>query len=237
MNLHQLGRVLKQARIDKGFSVNEVAQRVGINRVTLYRYEDGQLENMSLAKFIKLTEVLEIKDWGNIRNLQFSLKESRQERELQKIMRRLKSKRQLSVLRFAKSQMATQVIHGRKAAQKKIIYADGVLSAGVGEFLDSNVEKVPVSVFEPIPQDYDYAFKINGHSMEPYYINGQIIFVKSAEEYRDGQIIAAVVDNNAFLKRLKQYPDHLELVSLNEEYPNVVVTSNDDYRILGSVLL
>jgi len=116
------------------------------------------------------------------------------------------------------------------------IEVDGVLSAGVGEYLDDNSEPFPVTVPAPVPDNYDYAFKINGSSMEPYYHDGQVVFIKKVGQYRDGQTVAAIYDGCAYLKRLAVDDDgYATLVSLNPDYPNVRIDDKEGIKLLGVV--
>lgn len=115
------------------------------------------------------------------------------------------------------------------------VSADGVLSAGVGEWLDGTDSGFMVKVKKPLPASYDYVFQINGHSMEPYFKDKQVVFAEEHEEYRNGQIVAAIVDGNAYLKRLDCDGEIMTLESLNPEYPNINVYEDDDYKILGVV--
>lgn len=154
-----------------------------------------------------------------------------------KVMRTLTTDRQQNVYTYAdnqlKEQQAGNVITMPTRDDKVELQANGVLSAGVGEFLDDSTEMFPVMVSKPIPDNFDYVFKVNGHSMEPTFEDGQIIFVTEHEEYRNGQIIAVVVDGCAYVKRLKYNNDSMTLISLNPAYPNVQVLEDDEYRILG----
>lgn len=114
------------------------------------------------------------------------------------------------------------------------VLADGVLSAGVGEWLDGSDKQFMVKVRKPLPASYDYVFQINGHSMAPYFKDQQVVFAEEHEKYRSGQIVAAIVDDNAYLKRLDCDGDSMTLESLNPEYPNINVYE-DDIRVLGVV--
>lgn len=155
----------------------------------------------------------------------------------EKTMQSLTPDRQQNVYNYADNQLKEQqdgkVVAMPVRDDKVELQANGVLSAGVGEFLDDSAETFPVMVSKPIPDSFDYIFKVNGRSMEPTFEDGQVIFVTEHEEYRNGQIIAVVVDGCAYVKRLKYTDDSMTLVSLNPAYPNVQVLEDDEYRILG----
>lgn len=156
------------------------------------------------------------------------------------IFNQLNLKRRRTVLKFAVKQLDEQrqenknVITFPNKHNTTTIEVDGVLSAGVGEYLDDNNEPFSVTVPAPVPDNYDYAFKINGSSMEPYYHDGQVVFIKKVGQYRDGQTVAAIYDGCAYLKRLAVDDDgYATLVSLNPDYPNVRIDDKDGMKLLG----
>lgn len=157
------------------------------------------------------------------------------------IFNQLNLKRRRTVLKFAVKQLDEQrqenknVITFPNKHNTTTIEVDGVLSAGVGEFLDDSTKPFTVTVHKPVPSDYDYAFQINGHSMEPVYQDKQVVFVKKEDDYRDGQIIAAVMDGCAYLKKLSVVDGEATLVSLNPQYPNIKVNKETGVKILGVV--
>ncbi|ARW23057.1 XRE family transcriptional regulator [Levilactobacillus brevis] len=156
------------------------------------------------------------------------------------IFNQLNLKRRRAVLKFAVKQLDEQrqenknVITFPNKHNTTTIDVDGVLSAGVGEYLDDNSEPFSVTVPAPVPDNYDYAFKINGSSMEPYYHDGQVVFIKKVGQYRDGQTVAAIYDGCAYLKRLAVDDDgYATLVSLNPDYPNVRIDDKEGMKLLG----
>lgn len=158
------------------------------------------------------------------------------------IFNQLNLKRRRTVLKFAVKQLDEQrqenknVITFPNKHNTTTIEVDGVLSAGVGEYLDDNNEPFSVTVPAPVPDNYDYAFKINGSSMEPYYHDGQVVFIKKVGQYRDGQTVAAIYDGCAYLKRLAVDDDgYATLVSLNPDYPNVRIDDKEGIKLLGVV--
>lgn len=236
MNLIEIGHEIRQRRLNKQLSLEQLAEQAHLNKATLSRYENGKIQNISLETFIAISSILGIKlsdfDIESGRFIQAT--EDIAIKGISKTVNELTDERRQAVWDFAKEQLATQ-----KTLQVKktyaVVLADGVLSAGTGEFLDTNNERFAVRVPEPVPSKYDYAFKINGHSMEPFYQDGQVIFLQQRESYRSGQIVAAIVNGSSFLKRIQVEEDCIKLVSLNKVYPNVTVTNNDNYRILGCV--
>lgn len=54
-----IGQRIKQRRKELGMSVDELAKRLGKNRATVYRYEDGFIENLPLEILQPLAQALQ----------------------------------------------------------------------------------------------------------------------------------------------------------------------------------
>lgn len=55
-----IGKILKECRIEKGLSVIQVAKEIGIDRTTYFRYENGNVKNIPIQNLIKLASILDI---------------------------------------------------------------------------------------------------------------------------------------------------------------------------------
>ena len=54
-----IGERIKQRRIELGLSVDEVAEKLGKNRATVYRYESNEIENLPVGTLEPLAKILE----------------------------------------------------------------------------------------------------------------------------------------------------------------------------------
>jgi transcriptional regulator with XRE-family HTH domain len=83
--LADLGRVLAQARLEARLSQEELAERVGISRVTLSRMENSVRADMSVAILLRLARALGLElrlaPRGQRRTLTDVLAEQRHEEE------------------------------------------------------------------------------------------------------------------------------------------------------------
>jgi len=108
-------------------------------------------------------------------------------------------------------------------------------SAGTGEFLDSdNFEMIEVG--NEVAPEADFGIRIHGDSMEPRYINGQIVWVQQTEELESGEIGIFYLDGNAYCKKLDCSRAGTFLVSLNQEYDPIQITKNNSFKIFGKVV-
>ena len=81
----------------------------------------------------------------------------------------------------------------------------------------------------------DYVLRVEGDSMEPRVLDGDVVYVRQQPDVDDGQIAVVGVDDSVTLKVVYHLPNGLQLVSLNPKYkPMIYTQSNTDYlAIIG----
>ena len=145
---------------------------------------------------------------------------------IESIYNQLDRPRKTKVYDFAEYQLREQ-----NKRPKTTIEIRGYVSAGTGEWLDDEI--VDEVSYEGVIPEHDFAVKVNGDSMLPLFEDGQVIFIKSTSDVRDGQIIVCQVNNEAFVKKLSGN----KLVSLNKKYEDISICDTDDFKIYGVVVL
>ncbi|EME7154650.1 TPA: helix-turn-helix domain-containing protein [Enterococcus faecium] len=145
---------------------------------------------------------------------------------IETIYNQLEKPRQTKVYNFAEYQLREQ-----NKRPKTTIEIRGYVSAGTGEWLEDEI--VDEVSYEGVIPEHDFAVKVNGDSMLPLFEDGQVIFIKSTSDVRDGQIIVCQVNNEAFVKKLSGN----KLVSLNKKYEDISICDTDDFKIYGVVVL
>lgn len=55
-----VGERIKQKRLEKGMSVDELAAKLGKNRATIYRYESNDIENLPITILGPISEALNV---------------------------------------------------------------------------------------------------------------------------------------------------------------------------------
>ena len=108
-------------------------------------------------------------------------------------------------------------------------------SAGSGEFLDGDSYDMVV-VGSEVPDTASFGIRLNGDSMTPRYLDGQIVWVYRTTELMNGDIGIFYLDGNAYCKRLHREKNLLELVSINPAYAPIPITEESDFRIYGRVV-
>ena len=53
-----IGHRIKNSRLQQGLSIDDLAHRLGKNRTTIYRYENGDIENLPLGILDSLADAL-----------------------------------------------------------------------------------------------------------------------------------------------------------------------------------
>lgn len=119
--------------------------------------------------------------------------------------------------------------------RKKIRLFDMPASAGTGNFLDGE-NFTEIEVGEEVPESADFGIRISGDSMEPQFVNGQIVWVQKQETLNNGEIGIFFLDGNAYCKKLQDDENGLYLISLNSTYEPIAVTENQTFKIFGKVV-
>ena len=58
------GERIKQKRLEKKWSMEKLAEKVGLNRTTIMRYETGDVQNISTKKLFQIADALDVNvDW------------------------------------------------------------------------------------------------------------------------------------------------------------------------------
>lgn len=235
---------MKMRRKQLKLSADVVAERLGVSRSTIFRYEKGEIEKLptnildDIAKILQTTPAY-LMGW-----------ESDNVSSIETIYNKLIPERQSKVYNFANRQLDEQtrlqtnnkviVMMPTKSTTVEIV---GKLSAGGGTYNDKNcVETVEVG---RTPSHYDLAFRVTGDSMYPTFEDGEIVFVKETNDVYNGQIGAVEINGEAFIKKMYLEGNRLRLVSLNADvdkngnrlYPDFYSDELDDLYIIGRVII
>jgi len=82
-----------------------------------------------------------------------------------------------------------------------------------------------------------FAIRINGDSMTGAGMNnGDVIIIRQQPVAESGEIVVALLDNEATVKRLWIQGDRIELRAENRRFKPIEIEAEADFRILGKVL-
>ena len=81
----------------------------------------------------------------------------------------------------------------------------------------------------------DAALRVEGDSMTPRYLDGDLVLIRFQQDVDDGQIAAVCVDDSITLKHLYHLKSGVQLTSENAKYPPMIFTpeNSDCIHVLG----
>lgn len=191
-----IGEKIKQARLAKGYTQEELGNLVGVKKAAINKYESGIVQNLKRSMIAKLADALDIDP--------------------------------VSLIGFD-DQLPKDIIPISQLQRHRIPVL-GSMAAGEPVY-DPEFPDVVVDG----PLDADFALRVHGDSMQPGYLDGDLVFLRSVPDVpHNGSICAVSVDNEAALKHVFRYPDHVLLTSDNQQYePMQYSFAEHDIRILG----
>ena len=215
------GEKLKNIIEEKGYSQAEVAKLLNISRVSYFNWENGKTKpnqkNLNLlSRLLGVEETYFVSEY-DIVDTYFKLnKDNRHKLE-----------------NYADDLLKEQ----EKIVQLPKYYAYKVfekLSAGTGYsyFGDGNYD----TVFYDEQLDHDFASWVFGDSMEPTYLNGEVVLIKQTGFDYDGAIYAVDWDGQTYIKKVYREEDGLRLVSLNKHYADKFAPYDENPRIIGKIV-
>jgi repressor LexA len=81
-----------------------------------------------------------------------------------------------------------------------------------------------------------FALRVRGDSMiDAGILEGDYVIVRKQETARAGEIVVALIEDEATVKRYQPKRGHVELVAENPRYEPIVVDRNANFRLLGTV--
>jgi repressor LexA len=131
-----------------------------------------------------------------------------------------------------------EVVHMPSADEDiKRIPLVGRIAAGTPVLATENIEGT-YGIDRSLVQGGEFMLSVQGDSMiDAHICDGDYILVRPQETANDGEIVAAMVDEEATVKRFYRNGSSVRLVPANESMSPIVVESmSNDVRILGKVV-
>ena len=117
----------------------------------------------------------------------------------------------------------------------------GKIAAGDPLLAEENIED-----YIPLPESTlgaygaDFALRVRGNSMTgDHILDGDIIMVKSRQSAENGEVIVALIEDEAVVKRFYRTGDGVELRSSNPAYQPIKIKNHRDsryFKIIGKVV-
>lgn len=111
-------------------------------------------------------------------------------------------------------------------------FPENAVSAGTGEYLTGSYTiKLRVPSTE-LTRQADYALRVSGDSMQPDYLDGDIVLVSADDQLRIGDVGIFILNNEGYIK---EYGGD-RLISYNDKYRDIVFKDGDECRSCGKVI-
>jgi len=229
-----IGERIKARRLEIGLSVDQLAEAIGKNRATVYRYESNEIEKYTIDVLYPLADALRttpgyLMGWDDSSNDGGIVKLGDDAMEV-----------------GGKSISVT----GRAGAGKSMVLAEniiplpqmrkipliGSIACGAPILAEEHIEE-----YIDIPKHIsaDFALTCKGDSMiNARIFDGDIVYIRQQDTVDNGEIAAVLIDTEATLKRVQLFEDHISLEPENPQYRPLVYWGEDmnNVRILGKAM-
>jgi len=159
----------------------------------------------------ELCEALSIRSTSTVHNLLHTLEEE-------------------GLITLAKGKRRNIVLVGRREIAK--IPLVGTVAAGMPVLAQQNIEEYITCEVDNSNGEF-FALRVKGDSMtDAGILEGDIIVARRTSFAYDGEIVVALIDDEATVKRLYRNGKTIELRAENENYPPIVA---EDVSLLGTV--
>ena len=235
-----VGERIKQRRKDLKISADELATSVGVSRSTIFRYEKGDIEKVGPDVLKKIADKLivspaDLMGWDDTPVQELKIPTSPLVQKITEKAVKLTAPRKQKVLDFTENQLREQ--SNKVISLEENLFEFKVfekLSAGTGfsYFNDGNYD----TVFYDKDLDHDFASWVFGDSMEPKYMNGEVVLIKETGFDYDGAVYAVEWDGQTYIKKVYREKNGLRLVSINNKYKDKFAPYEEDPRIIGKIV-
>ena len=229
---------LKEARLTKGLTQEQIAEKIGVAKSTFTGYEKGNSEpNMlTVSKIMKELQVdanyLYQDEMGSNYPMKVSYDEYQHIEKYRNLDRHGKK-----MVDFTLQEEWERSIEEKENTTKVVTptrilsYYYRLASAGTGQILFDMPPTKRIEIPDiPEYRKADYAIGVNGDSMEPVYHDGDMLLVEMTDEIRVGEIGIFSLNGECYVKKLGEG----ELISLNPKYPNIPL--NETAKCMGRVI-
>lgn len=215
------GELIKQRRKELKISVETIAQKLGVNKTTVYRWEKGEIEKVSTTVLKQIAEILNTEPtyFLGYPETTPTTTENPTADPLTVTIDKLTDQNRQKVQSYAIDLLDQQETDIDEPQALYDVRAVSRLAAGFGYGYDDHDTKTVY--VEDEPPRHDVASLVEGDSMTPDYEHGNVVYLVDRGFSRfSGQVCAVVVDDETFIKKVYTEPNGLRLVSINPAYPD-----------------
>lgn len=240
----EIGKLVRNLRISKGYSQFDLAELLGVNNSYLSRIENGE-RRPSTKIMRKMSEAL---DYPYDELVVASGLLSPEFRERQALGGDTGIVRDIREIRAALSRLVPPVTTlppgSARAAQRRAVPLFDRVPAG---FLDEanvveahdDIERIVLAEDELNYDPKAFALVVRGDSMiEAGILDGDVLIVSPGTDVQDGDVAVVQVNRRETTVKIVYFEgDHLLLQPANSRYKAMLLKYPDDVEILGKVIL
>ena len=229
-----MARLIRQKRIEAGMEQGELASKAGVTSNAVCNWERG-LSRPDLDTLPILCQELKISA-AELLDMKPEMTLSGNERVALESYRKLSPSKQRMIqtlmdqLEFDELRERMQKI--RATYIKRNTFGQSA-AAGPGGPMEEYATPEEVYVrANPCSTKSTLLVPVNGHSMEPVYNDGSMVYVDETQEPHEGDDVVVIFENTMYIKQLT----HKGLVSYNPSFPIIKVNGWQDVRYIGKVI-
>lgn len=221
----KINELLKKIRLENGYTLERMGERLNVTHSLINQIENNK-KNVSKKMYQKMLD-------------KFPLYKEEIERAYLKAI----VPDNLKNIERSANQLPVSNIDKIEITNFIEIPLYGLASAGNGKInYDEEIEKIVLPKIYGTLSQNDFATRVSGDSMEPYYHHGDIVVIDVDDvDIRALNGKEAVIDlgEERYLKRIifEEYTGKLILRSFNPAYADIIVSNHDveEVRCLGAV--
>lgn len=213
---------LKARRKELKMTQKQIADQLGISYQAYSAWERG-VKEPSEEKVSQLEKILTVSK-GYFTEI-----------EIVRLYNALSNKGQNQVLEYARylvQEESSKVVSIAEPRFEYHVYER--MSAGIGASVYDDRNYDTVYFNEELA--HDFASWVSGDSMEPRYQNGSVALIRETGFDYDGAVYAVVCNSQTYIKRVYREEDGLRLVSINPKYKDIVISYDEDPRVVGIIV-
>lgn len=214
---------MKARRKELKMTQKDIADQLGISYQAYSAWERG-IKEPSREKVSKLEKLLRVPK-GYFTEI-----------EIVRLYNTLSNKSKNQVVEYARDlvqkEKTQQVISLSENLYEYHVYEK--MSAGIGASVYDDRNYDTVYFNEELA--HDFASWVSGDSLEPKYHNGSVALIRETGFDYDGAVYAVVCNNQTYIKRVYREEGGLRLVSINPRYDDILITYDEDPRVVGVIV-
>lgn len=208
--LEDTGRRIKELRTEKGWTLEQLGDAVGVNKSTVRKWETGMIKNMRRDKLAMIAKALSTTPAYLMGWQEEGAGDPKRER-------------------------GNMLSPERLQIHLNTVPVYDPISCGTGKWVDEQpVDYLGVPDTMVSKACHYFANPAYGDSMEPRILDGDYIVFEQTESIDPGCIGAFSLNGEYYCKRFKKLPDgSMWLFSENPRYDPIPIQRDDDFRVLG----